>query len=243
MKFDEELTPESKEKTALMLREQQREFDLKKRAQDAARKSAKEDAPRIDGEYKLAANILLNVSQAHNGNRYETGDLTVNEKKLVKEYYMKDYLQALSTDKNIMNKGFNNEVLSVFKDKDNMSELINNKALHAERTPWDTYNNVKFGDDPNKDIKFSGKGWKQLADLVGDNKLGHYFQEKYEKSKQKGFNELASRLDKIKDGKEGAGFDKITATLKAAGITRGGSTDSTQYISSDKRHQNKDHGK
>ena len=243
MKLGEELTAESKAKIALMQREQQREHDLKVRVQEAAREAAKRDAPHIDGEYKLAASILKNANYAHIGKGYDTKGLSDEEKKSSKEFYMLNYVQALSKDKNITDKGFNNEVLSVFKDKDNMNELINNKALHAERTPWDTYNDVKFGDGTNKVTKFSGKGWKQLADLVGDNKLGHYFQEKYEKSKQKGFDELASRLDKIKgDGKE-SGLSKITATLKAAGITQGGSTDATQYISSDKRHQNKDHGK
>lgn len=234
MKQEENLTPEQKKtETKLLLIKQQRQSDLEKRAQDAARKSAKEDVPRIDGEYKLAATILLNANLAHIGTKYDTKDLSDEEKKSLKESYMRNYVEALSTDKNIMNKGFNNEVLTVFKDKDNRNKLINNKALQAEKTPWDAYKDVKFGGNENKDTKFSGKGWKQLADLVGDNKLGHYFQEKYEKSRQKGFDELASRLDKIKDDGKDSGLGKITATLKAAGITQGGSTDSTQYISSE----------
>jgi hypothetical protein len=178
-----------------------------KRAQEDVQIEVKEG---IKDEYTLTANILTKAGYLYNQasrnlEKYNGKGAGMEGIEQYMTAHLEPYLNSLEAQ--IGDKGANKQIIQAF--KDNIQELTKNG-----RTLYNSIGN-EIQDLRKVDTKITS-GWKIVADLLGDNKLGNFFKDLHEKSVQKGVDKLAGKLvDQNLDLK------KISGALKDAGMSHG----------------------
>lgn len=171
----------------------------------------------LKNEYHIVADILEKAGSSHGFKA--KGE----ERDKYMKSYLNSYLDDLSKLDKIKNRGLNNEIINAF--KQNIDELVSSEKVQSLKLE-------DIAKIANAGTKITRTGWKTIADLLGDNKLGNFFNDLHEKSVQKGVNKLAGKLvDQNLDLK------KISGALKDAGMSHGGKGSPAPVRSAEKHQQ------